>query len=181
MSNGKGVVITTRFYWPQPPSGGVIIWTAPLARWDQTTIAGYTAQPIVLRGFYAQTYRPEHHNFGENFLFEPGLDPDLPVGNAPNCGPEHPHDLRAPGQQRGNGHHHLSVHRPGDFTHDAYVNAADTEHFVSCVTGAPVPQTDVNCHDADFDDDLDVDQADFGLFQRCYSGTAPARVTCLDP
>ena len=71
-----GVSIKTTFYWPQEPPE-IIIWTAPLARWDQTTIEGYTTKPIVLRGYYSQTYRPDHHNFGEHFIFEPQLEPGL--------------------------------------------------------------------------------------------------------
>jgi hypothetical protein len=72
----KGVSIRTAFYWPVEP-GGVIIWTAPLVRWVETTIEGYTTQPIVLHGYYSQTYRPDHHNFGEHFIFEPQLEPGL--------------------------------------------------------------------------------------------------------
>jgi hypothetical protein len=30
-----------------------------------------------LRGYYSQTYRPGHHNFTEEFLFEPRLEPDM--------------------------------------------------------------------------------------------------------
>ncbi len=33
-----------------------------------------TSAPIVLQGDYSQTHRPEHHNFGEHFLFEPRLE-----------------------------------------------------------------------------------------------------------
>jgi hypothetical protein len=35
----------------------------------------------MLHGYFSQTYRPEHHNFGENFIFDPhleeGLDPAI--------------------------------------------------------------------------------------------------------
>ncbi len=30
-------------------------------------------------GYYSQTYRPEHHNFSEHFLFEPALEPGMPA------------------------------------------------------------------------------------------------------
>lgn len=72
----NGLVIRTRFYWPKPPqfSGG---YTAPLIRWVETTIEGLTVDPIVLDNEFSQTYRPEHHNFDEHFIFEPGLDPDV--------------------------------------------------------------------------------------------------------
>ena len=36
-------------------------------------------EPIVLRGYFSQTYRPGHHNFTEDFIFEPQLEPGLPV------------------------------------------------------------------------------------------------------
>jgi len=51
--------------------------TAPLIRWNWTTIEGLTTEPIVLEGYYSQTYRPEHHNIVENFLFEPRLEPGI--------------------------------------------------------------------------------------------------------
>jgi len=70
------VSITTSFFWPCPPyaSAG---YTAPLVRWDETVIEGYTTEPIVLRGYYSQTYFPHHHNFGEEFLLEPQLEPGI--------------------------------------------------------------------------------------------------------
>lgn len=67
------VTIETSFYWPPDP-GAAAGYTAPLSRWVETTITGYTTSPIVLTGYYAQTYRPEHHNFSEHFLFEPQLE-----------------------------------------------------------------------------------------------------------
>ncbi len=71
-----GVSISTSFYWPPDP-GAAAGYTAPLARWVETVIEGYTTEPIVLGGWYSQTYRPEHHNIGENFLFEPQLEPGI--------------------------------------------------------------------------------------------------------
>ncbi len=38
----------------------------------------------------------------------------------------------------------------------------------------------VNTVKPDFDDDGDVDSTDFGLFQRCYSGTSPVTPACQD-
>jgi len=72
-----GVSLSTSFYWPPPPKGSTAGYTAPLVRWVETVIEGYTTAPIVLHGWYSQTYRPEHHNFGANFLFEPQLEPGL--------------------------------------------------------------------------------------------------------
>jgi hypothetical protein len=54
-------------------------YTAPLIHWVETVIEGYTTEPIVLRDWYSQTYRPEHHNFDEHFIFEPQLEPEISV------------------------------------------------------------------------------------------------------
>lgn len=71
--------VRTRFYWPPYPKGIVAGYTAPLQAWVETRITGLTAAPIVLRGPWSQTYHPGHHNFYEEFAFEPrleeGLDP----------------------------------------------------------------------------------------------------------
>jgi hypothetical protein len=72
-----GISIKTSFYWPSPPGGLAIGYTAPLVRWVETVIEGYAREAIVLHGYYSQSYRPEHHNFDEHFLFEPQLEPDL--------------------------------------------------------------------------------------------------------
>lgn len=70
----KDVNVDIGFWWPPAPSGAVAGYTAPLAKWDVTTISGLTTAPIELRGFWSQTYRPGHHNFGEDFMFEPALE-----------------------------------------------------------------------------------------------------------
>lgn len=75
----KGVSVVTRFYWPSPPTGIVAGYTAPLEGWVDTVITGLTSEPMVLRDDFAQTYRPGHHNFYEEFVFEPRLDPDVPA------------------------------------------------------------------------------------------------------
>ena len=74
-----GISITTEFYRPSPPEsdGTWEMTTAPMARWVQTAIQGYTADPIVLQGYYSQTYHAGHHNIREHFLFEPGLEPGI--------------------------------------------------------------------------------------------------------
>lgn len=73
-TSGKGTSITLHFYWPPNPTGPVAGYTAPLQKWDTTTISGLTTAPIVLHGYFSQTYRPGHHNFTEEFLFEPRLE-----------------------------------------------------------------------------------------------------------
>jgi hypothetical protein len=73
----KSVSIKIEFYWPLPPGGFAAGYTAPLVAWKGTTIEGLTSKPITLQGYYSQTYRPQHHNFAEDFLFEPRLEPGI--------------------------------------------------------------------------------------------------------
>lgn len=75
----QNVRVDTRFYWPPPPLGAVAGYTAPLVRFEETRLVGFTSQPILLRGYYSQTYHPFHHNFVEEFVFEPRLEPGLPA------------------------------------------------------------------------------------------------------
>jgi hypothetical protein len=79
VATAGGIRITTEFYWPSNPGKGIIEKTAPLAQWKETRIEGLTTQAIVLRGEYSQTYRPGHHNFSEEFIFEPALEGGLPA------------------------------------------------------------------------------------------------------
>jgi hypothetical protein len=72
------VDIQVSFYWPNEPPAAAG-YTAPLVRFVETRITGLTTQPIVLTGYYSQTYRPGHHNFTEEFIFEPCLEPGLPA------------------------------------------------------------------------------------------------------
>lgn len=80
-SAGPGTNVAISLFWPPPPAGPTAGYTAPLAAWDETVITGLTSEPIVLRGYWSQTYRPGHHNFSEEFLFEPrlenGISPEL--------------------------------------------------------------------------------------------------------
>lgn len=75
----RSVEIDIKFYWPPQLFEIIGGYTAPLEAWEETTITGLTTQPIVMSGYYSQTYRPEHHNFSEHFLFEPGLEPGMPA------------------------------------------------------------------------------------------------------
>ncbi len=74
-----GVTVAVDFAWPAATSGEVAGYTAPLARWVETRITGLTAEPIVLHGYWSQTYHPFHHNFSEEFVFEPAREPGLPA------------------------------------------------------------------------------------------------------
>ena len=70
----SGTQVEINFYWPPAPTGPTAGYTAPLQKWDLTTISGLTTTPLKLRGYFSQTYRPGHHNFSEEFLFEPRLE-----------------------------------------------------------------------------------------------------------
>jgi hypothetical protein len=72
----SGVSITSAFWYPPAagPEGG---YTAPLVKWDHTTIEGLTTSPIELRGYYSQTHAPNHHNAGGMYIFEPRLEPTM--------------------------------------------------------------------------------------------------------
>jgi hypothetical protein len=72
-----GVAIDADFYWPPFPTGAVAGYTAPLDRWIGTTLSGITGGTIQLGGYFSQTYRPEHHNFSENFIFDPHLEAEI--------------------------------------------------------------------------------------------------------
>jgi hypothetical protein len=74
-----GVRVRTSFWWPAPPKGVTAGYTAPLIAWIETVIEGLTTRPLVLRSEWAQTYHPGHHNFFEEFLFEPARDPGVPA------------------------------------------------------------------------------------------------------
>jgi hypothetical protein len=76
MALTNGVEIRTSFFWPnEPPTAAG--YTAPLVRFDVTRITGLTSEAIVLTNYYSQTYRPGHHNFTEEFIFEPRLEPGV--------------------------------------------------------------------------------------------------------
>lgn len=60
-----------------------------------------------------------------------------------------------------------------------FVNFADMTKFATYYTGPGIPAPPVNLI-ADFDDDGDVDQDDFGLLQRCYTGWSPKIPNCID-
>lgn len=77
MGLGLGATVVARFYWPDPPRGVVAGYTAPCIGWVGTTITGLTTEPLELRADAAQTYHPFHHNFSEEYLFEPAADPSV--------------------------------------------------------------------------------------------------------
>ncbi len=69
---------------------------------------------------------------------------------------------------------------PGDLNHDGYVNSQDLTLFSGCMTGPGNGPPAAGCEEADINTDNDVDQADFGLMQRCFSGAVRADPNCAD-
>lgn len=68
-----GISIRTTFY-----SRWGWGWDAPTCvQFAQTRIKGLTTEPIVLTGYFSQSVGGGAHLCPKNFLFEPGLEPDL--------------------------------------------------------------------------------------------------------
>jgi hypothetical protein len=71
-----------------------------------------------------------------------------------------------------------------DLNDDQFVNADDLILWGPCVTGPGIPAVNPTeaCQKADVDGDGDVDQDDFGYFQRCFTGSLdiPVDETCVD-
>lgn len=68
------VKIQPRFYYAKARDAAIIEKTASLGAWAGSTIEGLTTKPITLKGYFSQTMRPGHHNFYEEFIFEPRLE-----------------------------------------------------------------------------------------------------------
>jgi len=68
-----GSFIITLFYYE-----GDVCFACQISRFEQTIIAGYTSEPIVLQGYYSQSHSSSHHNWDDFFLFEPQLEPGIP-------------------------------------------------------------------------------------------------------
>jgi hypothetical protein len=56
---------------------GWICISLPLDYWCRTVIRGYTTEPIVLLSPYSQSYSGGQHNWFEEFLFTPSLEPGM--------------------------------------------------------------------------------------------------------
>ncbi len=70
----NGVSITTEFYF-QWVEGWPKIYH--ISRFVETVIEGYTSQPIILHGYYSQSYASSHHNSSDCLLYEPQLEPGI--------------------------------------------------------------------------------------------------------
>ncbi|MBP7937346.1 MAG: hypothetical protein KA354_22095 [Phycisphaerae bacterium] len=83
---------------------------------------------------------------------------------------------------------------PADFNRDCHVDGLDLQCLVLIATGPAIPYDPQvlpgacsglvpvdGILPADFDTDKDIDQDDFGVFQRCFSGSIQiADPTCAD-
>ncbi|MGQ9650884.1 MAG: PEP/pyruvate-binding domain-containing protein [Phycisphaerae bacterium] len=172
--------IMTQFYWPSEPAGMSAGYTAPLARWVETRIYGYTSSPIILHSPYSQTYRPEHHNFSEHFLFEPRLEPGISPSILQELRSKNIRVIYVYRPSSGSPTFTtIGFTTPADFDQDNDVDGTDYDIFSNCSTGPGLGPVEWACRAADFDHDEDVDQADFGVFQRCISGDkVPPDVDC---
>lgn len=78
----SGLAIETSYWFPPPPRGATAGYTAPAIKWERTTIANLTTTPLVLTGYFSQTYAPNHHNFGGQYIFDPRLEPGVSAETA---------------------------------------------------------------------------------------------------
>ena len=60
-----------------PPNGGVFIWTYPALEWIDGYLSGFTSEPVPLRNYYSLTFNPAHHNWNDEFIVDPSLDPGV--------------------------------------------------------------------------------------------------------
>jgi hypothetical protein len=77
--NGADVKIVPTYRYAKPSHNVFQDKTARLGEWNKTTIEGLTSQPIELTSFFSQTMNPGHHNFWEEFIFQPSLEELVPA------------------------------------------------------------------------------------------------------
>lgn len=167
------VNVTTSFYRPPPPKGfgDWTCHTAPSVRWVETIIKGYTTEPIIFHGYYSQTYRPEHHNIREQFLFEPRLEPGISQDILDELQARDIRLIHLIVDTRGY-ESSITTHGfefvPADFDDDGYVNFIDfavfAEHWLETDCGP--------CGGADLTGDEDVKLDDLREFAENWLGGA---------
>jgi hypothetical protein len=72
---GSNLVVRAKFFHPAGTEHAAV--TVPLVQWIETEITGLTAQPLLLRDYFSQTYRPYYDHWREEMLFEPALDSNV--------------------------------------------------------------------------------------------------------
>ena len=190
MSGPGGLEIETTFYWPPPPRGIVAGYTAPLLRWVETVISGWTSEPIVLRGDFSQTYRPEHHNFGEHFVFDPWLEPGVPAALLDELaakGVRLIHGRVGLGGEEATeiadaelGHRCDCTPEPrGDANADDQFDVSDAIYVLRFLfSGGPPPPKGTDVADVNADERVDLADPIYFL-QFLFQGGEPLPVTCV--
>ena len=72
---GTNISIHTSYWLPYEASTDDC--RCPLIRFAESRIEGLTSQPLVLRGYWSQTFNDVHHYQSQEFIFEPRLDPNV--------------------------------------------------------------------------------------------------------
>jgi hypothetical protein len=55
----------------------IIIKTIPLLKWLHGSVSGFTPEPLQAQDYYALTFLAGHHNFFNDFIVDPTLEPSL--------------------------------------------------------------------------------------------------------
>lgn len=72
---GTNISIQTSYWLPFEASSGDC--RCPLIRFAESRIEGFTTTPLVLAGYWSQTFNNVHHYNSQEFIFEPRLDPNV--------------------------------------------------------------------------------------------------------
>jgi hypothetical protein len=171
---GGAVQVDTRFFWTQPPVFPVDFYTADLAAWDRTIITGLTSTPITLRGEFSQTYRPSHHNSTEWFVFEPGLEADLPAQQRAELNAlgvtaiylySDPAGVNLSFRYLTNGLPCTNVCDSLDFNRDGNIEPLDVDAYFSVLGEGPcVGDIGNGCNDLDFNNDGNIEPGDVDAY-----------------
>jgi hypothetical protein len=74
-ADAGGKNVHSVFWYAPPQTGYDKTWA--FGQWEATVLTGFIAEPVALTSDVAQSFAPEHHNFVEYMLLEPGLDPGV--------------------------------------------------------------------------------------------------------
>jgi hypothetical protein len=72
---GTNIIIQTAYWLPQEARGDDC--RCPLLRFVESRIEGFTTEPLILRGYWSQTFEDTHSNTGLRLIFEPRLESGL--------------------------------------------------------------------------------------------------------
>ena len=75
VGQGTNVSIRSSYWLPAEARGDDC--RCPLLRIVESRIDGFTTEPIVLRGYWSQTFNDIHHSDYQQFIFEPRLEPGV--------------------------------------------------------------------------------------------------------